>query len=219
MILYYITDRRQFPGSDTEQRRRLLEKIAEAARAGVDYIQLREKDLGGRELERLAGEAMAAVRQARRTGSTTRLLINSRADVALATGADGVHLPADDISPDDVRAIWASSTRNQKLETRNCLLGVSCHSLVEVERAEAQGADFAVFGPVFEKPGAVTQGVEALQRVCRRPQARMPVRALGGITLENAGECLRAGAAGVAGIRLFQQSDIASTVRHLLQLH
>ena len=218
MILYYITDRRQFQGSAAAQRRRVLEKIAAAARAGVDTIQLREKDLGARELERLAAAAVAAVREAHRAGSATCLLINSRGDVALATGADGVHLPADDISPDDVRAIWGSSTRNQKLETRNCLLGVSCHSLVEVERAESQGADFAVFGPVFGKQGTGTQGTEELRRVCQRPQARMPVLALGGVTVENAGECLRAGAAGVAGIRLFQTSDVQETVRELRRI-
>ena len=92
MLLYYITDRRQFPGTPPEQRDRLLAKIAEAARAGVDLIQLRERDLSARELLQLAMEAVAAVRETRNAKRETRLLINSRLDVALACGADGVHL-------------------------------------------------------------------------------------------------------------------------------
>src|SRR3979411_839456 len=104
-LLYYITDRRAFPGDETAQRRLLLEKIAEATRAGVDYIQLREKDLPTSELEKLAREAVNIVR-----GSSqlkTALLINSRTDVALATQADGVHLRSDDILPSEVRKIWS----------------------------------------------------------------------------------------------------------------
>ena len=104
MLLYYITDRTQFPGDETSRRRQLLDKIAEAARCGVDYVQLREKDLSARELESLAREA---VQRTRETG--TALLINSRTDVAIAVGAAGVHLRGDDISPDVVRDIWPRS--------------------------------------------------------------------------------------------------------------
>ena len=100
--LYYITDRSQFPGNAQEQERRLLEKIAECAAAGVDLVQLREKDLSAGALEELALKAMAAV-----AGSRTRLLINTRTDVALACGAHGVHLPANDLAASDVRAIFA----------------------------------------------------------------------------------------------------------------
>src|ERR1039457_5951173 len=99
-LLYYITDRSQFRCDECARRRDLLGKIAEAARAGVDYIQLREKDLRTRELEMLAREVVAIVRE---NSSLTRLLINSRTDVALAAGADGVHLRADDVGPREVR--------------------------------------------------------------------------------------------------------------------
>src|SRR5438445_11381707 len=103
-LLYYITDRSAFPGDELSRRRLLLEKIAEASRAGVDYIQLREKDLTARELELLAREAVCIVRELGQP--RTGFLINSRTDIALATAADGVHLRADDISPQDVRKAW-----------------------------------------------------------------------------------------------------------------
>ena len=213
MILCYITDRRQFPGPESARRRRLLAKIAQAARAGVDYIQLREKDLPARELEELAREAVEVLLAARGSGHATRLLINSRADVALAAGAHGVHLRADDISPREVRALWALSSRNEKPGTRNPVVSVSCHTMPEVSRAAAARASFAVFGPVFEKQGARTPGgLDRLRRACRR---RVPVLALGGVTLENARACLDAGAAGIAAIRLFQQNDVGSVVRRL----
>ena len=99
-LLYYITDRSQFRGDERARRRDLLAKVAEGARAGVDYIQLREKDLSTRELEMLAREVVAIVRE---NSSLTRLLINSRTDVALAAGADGVHLRADDVGPREAR--------------------------------------------------------------------------------------------------------------------
>jgi len=106
LLLYYITDRKQFSGDEAEQREQLLAKIVEAAHAGVDYIQLREKDLPSRELEQLAGMALDVVRK---YGSKSRLLINSRVDVALAVGADGVHLRSKDISPADVQRIWRTA--------------------------------------------------------------------------------------------------------------
>lgn len=213
MILCYITDRTQFPGSESARRKRLLEKIAEAARAGVDYIQLREKGLPARVLEQLAREAMQVLLETRNSKLETRLLINSRADVALAVGAAGLHLRADDISPRDVRAVWAQASRNQKRGTRNPLIGVSCHTVAEVARAAAARVDFVLFGPVFEKSGSATsRGLDQLRRTCRQS---VPVLALGGVTLENAGLCRDAGAGGIAAIRLFQQNDIAGVVRRL----
>ena len=108
-LLYYITDRTQFPGDEHARRRALLAKIAEAARTGVDYIQLREKDLSARELEDLARESVGMIRQvgAENRALRTRLLINSRTEVALAADADGVHLRSEDVSPLTVRSIWA----------------------------------------------------------------------------------------------------------------
>src|ERR1700719_3716132 len=158
-LLYYITDRKQFPGDEDFRRAALLGKIAEAARAGVDYIQLREKDLSTRELELLAREAVQAVREASKLAPdpwplTPALLINSRTDVALASGAHGVHLRSDDITPQEVRATWGKCGARapaRALSPRKPLIGVSCHSPEEVKQAEADGATFAVFAPVFEK--------------------------------------------------------------------
>lgn len=202
MLLCYITDRRQFPGNEAEQRRRLLEKIAEAAAAGIDYVQLRERDLSGRELEVLAHEAAAAMRFA---GAATRLLINSRVDIALACQADGVHLRSDDIRASDARAI--AGTR------ANFIVGVSCHTPEEVRSAWSHGADFAVFAPVFEKEGRPGSGLDALRRACAA--APKSVLALGGVKTGNVASCVQAGAAGVAGIRLFQHSDVAGLVKSL----
>ncbi len=278
-LLYYITDRAQFPGDEPSRRRALLEKIAEAARCGVDYIQLREKDLTTRELECLASEAIRVIHEVR---PATRLLINSRTDVALAAGADGVHLRAGDISPRDVRgivekvtsiskggpqglkptslgdaggtaeavpfpkpdadgtveaqlnkpkstslpiavapspiSIRETSSNHYPLSTNHFLVGVSCQSGADVLCAETEGADFAVFAPVFEKkgrPDAVPAGMDALREACK---GQIPVLALGGVTLANAAACLKAGAAGIAAIRLFQENRIEEVVRALRAL-
>jgi thiamine-phosphate pyrophosphorylase len=209
--LYYITDRRQFPGDRHEQEQRLLAKIAECAAVGVRYVQLREKDLEARGLEDLARKAMGVL-----SGSQTRLLINSRTDVALACGAHGVHLPWNDLSASEVRSIFARAGRTEPV------IGVSTHSTAEVASAEAHGASFAVFGPVFEKSGSANhEGLEQLRRICHRAEAAqppMPVWALGGITLENVQQCVAAGAAGIAAIRLFQKNDVHALVKKLRSL-
>ena len=222
-LLYYITDRSAFPGDELARQRRLMEKISEAARAGVNYIQLREKDLPTRDLESVAREALALIKELRtehRKLSTT-LLMNSRTDVALAVGADGVHLRSDDISPQQVRSVWKKcgvETPVRVISTRDPLIAVSCHSLSQVAQAAVNGANFAVFAPVFEKrnaPGAPPAGLALLQQACHH---KIPVLALGGITLSNAQSCLDAGAAGIAAIRLFQENDIAEVVRRLRAL-
>ncbi len=205
--LYYITDRTAFPGDEPSRRQRLLAKIEEAARADIDYIQLREKDLPSRDLESLAQRAVCIIREAK---TLTRLLINSRTDIALATGADGVHLRSDDISPASARSIAQSATRNPQHESRSFLVAVSCHSTEEISRAESAGADFAVFAPVFEKFAANPAGLIGLRDTCK---IKFPVFALGGVSLSNAQACLDAGAAGIAGIRLFQENDVADVVR------
>lgn len=204
MLLYYITDRAQFPGTERERRHALLERISAAASAGVDFIQLREKDLSGRELESLARNAVKAVREA---SSQTRLLINSRTDVALAVGADGVHLRSSDISATGVRAIWRSAHAE-----RDPIIAVSCHAGDEVKRAVESRADFVVLGPIFEKGSAPAMGVEMLRSVSR---CGIPVLALGGVSLANAALCLESDAAGIAGIRLFQEGNLAETVAEL----
>lgn len=220
-LLYYITDRKQFPGDEDFRRAALLGKIAEAARAGVNYIHLREKDLSTRELETLAREVADLVRE---HSPRTRLLINSRTDVALVTVAEGVHLRADDVTPGDARGIVEIASHRRLTLTRTMtmtmtmtrfLVAASCHTVADVLRAESEGADFAVFGPVFGKSGAPeTQptGLVALSNACK---VRLPVFALGGVTMKNAASCLKAGAAGVAGIRLFQGNKIEDIVRAL----
>jgi thiamine-phosphate pyrophosphorylase len=215
-LLCYITDRSQLAHDEAAQRARLLEKIAEASQAGVDSIQLREKDLTTRELESLARKATAIIQELElRTENRelrTKLFINSRVDVAIAVSADGIHLPANDLNPADVRQICA--TQNE----RRLTISQSCHTPEEVQQAAKNGADLAVFAPVFEKksvPDTKPAGLEALRAACRH---NIPVLALGGVTLDNAADCLRAGAAGVAGIRLFQDNDIADIVRRLRAL-
>jgi thiamine-phosphate pyrophosphorylase len=215
-LLYYISDRAAFPGDERTRRLRLLDKIAEAASQGVDYIQLREKDLSARELESLARDAVQIILKLRNENRELRtaLLINSRTDVALVTAAAGVHLQADDVSPAEVRAAWKWGAGASNLP-RDPLIAVSCHSPREVIQAASNQATLAVFAPVFEKkdaPGTSAAGLEGLRQACR---ARIPVLALGGVTLENAKSCLEAGAAGIAAIRLFQENDIATVVRQV----
>jgi thiamine-phosphate pyrophosphorylase len=200
LFLYYITDRTQFQGDERERRERLLEKIAEAARCEVDYVQLREKDLSSRDLEALAREATKEIRA---HGSKTRLLINSRTDVALAVGADGVHLRSSDVSPEEVRRIWRAAKG-----TAEPIVAVSCHGGAEVVAAEKAGADFVVFGPVFGKKDAPEVGDAGL-RLPTMCCNEIPVFALGGVTAENAARCVQAGAKGIAGIRLFQENNVA----------
>ena len=217
-LLYYITDRSAFPGDECARRRHLLDKIAEAATHGIDYIQVREKDLSPRELESLAGEAARIIGDLRveNRQPRTALLINSRTDVARATAAAGVHLPANDVSPADIRKAWsARGAGAREISPRDAIISASCHSPEEVAEATANGANLALFAPVFEKkdaPGTIPAGLTALRQACR---ANVPVVALGGITLQNAGSCLQAGAAGIAAIRLFQENNIASIVRIL----
>ena len=226
MLTYYITDRSQFAGTEAERRTQLLRTIRQASAAGVDFIQLREKDLAIRDLELLARQALEAIR----AEGPARLLINHRTDVALACGADGVHLTGDDIAASDARAL--ASGRHA---TRQFLVAVSCHSAPEVLLAEAHGADFAVLAPIFGKVDPETNreisqgiGLGELRRAARRDEVpnrkieagdarnSFPIFAMGGIDLQRAPLCAAAGAAGIAGIRIFQQApDLASLVRSL----
>src|ERR1700691_961717 len=186
-LLYYITDRKAFPGDERMRRIRLLGKISEAASCGIDYIQLREKDLPTRELESLAREAMRIIRDGKPASGApqlaTALLVNCRTDVALASGAAGVHLPTNDVSPEEVRAVWAgkcgAGAPARELSPPDPLIAVSCHSPEEVLEAASSRATFAVFAPVFEKkdaPGPSPTGLNAIREACR---AKIPVLALG----------------------------------------
>ena len=176
---------------------------------------------------------MNTIREARKLATehwqpATALLINSRTDIALAIHADGVHLRSHDVSPQEVKEIWkqystekceagtpfdrlrAGSAR--QLSPEIPLIAVSCHSPAEVTQAAVNGAPLAVFSPVFEKKDATPTGLEALHQACKN---KIPVLALGGITLSNAHACLAAGAAGIAAIRLFQENNIAEVANQL----
>jgi thiamine-phosphate pyrophosphorylase len=185
----------------------LLETIRKAAAAGINWIQIREKDLGTRALAELVRLAGAATRE---TGA--RILVNDRLDVALAAGAAGVHLGEMSL-PVETVAEWRRSAG--RVEFR---IGVSCHSVEAAREADVAGADYIFFGPVFATPSKAgfgePQGIERLREVCRA--VRIPVLAIGGVTAENAHSCFAGGAAGVAAIRLFQESeDVSSVVNRL----
>lgn len=185
MIRYLITDRAQAGGLEA-----LLAILAHQLEAGIEWIQIREKDLADREL-------LAFAKQVKQLPNPhgSRILINGRTDIALASETDGVHLPDGSIAPSELR----------RIAPKPFLIGVSCHDLDGLRRAFQEGADFATYSPVFEsasKPGYGPRlGTGKLAEACRA--VKMPVIALGGITWDNAKECCDAGAAGIAGISLF----------------
>lgn len=194
---------------------KVLARIRAAVAAGVDWVQIREKDLPARELLALARAAVRAAAEAR--SSKVRVIVNDRLDVALAAGAAGVHLGGESLPARDV-VRWCRGGN----APANFLVGVSCHALEQACEAEDAGASYVFFGPVFDTPSkrpfGPPQGVSKLAEVCRAVQ--IPVIAIGGINGENGAECLRAGAAGVAAIRLFQEpSDPAELKSAIERLH
>ncbi len=187
MIRCYITNSQCLAAES------LLDAIARNLAAGIEWIQIREKDLSARALFELVD---AALKLPNPHGS--KILVNSRADVALASSAAGVHLP----SGSPPARFW-----RRPGFLVDFLIGVSCHSVEDVRQAEAEGADYVVFGPVFpprsKTARAEPRGLEGLRHAAAA--VRIPVLALGGVTRENSDACLSAGAAGVAGISLFQE--------------
>lgn len=199
--LCYITDRRSLAGKP------LIELVREAAAAGIDLIQVREKDLATRPLVDLVESAVAAAR-----GTPTRIVVNDRLDVALALGAAGIHLGRQSIPAKAAREVV------ERLAWPDFLIGVSCHSLEEAREAESSGASYILLGPIFATPSKVEYGpplgLEKLREVTAR--VRTPVLALGGITVERVRSCLEAGASGIAGIALFQAApSLRERVRDL----
>jgi len=215
MVLCYVTDRHSLAATESgEPQKSLSSKIEAAAAAGVDWIQIREKDLSGRDCALLTREALqrATKSQAGRA-ARTRIIVNDRVDVALTENADGAHLGEKSLPVAEAkRLVVDRGTRN------DFVIGVSSHSLEAARSAARDGADYLFLGPVFATPSKAAfgapQGLERLATVCR--EVSIPVLAIGGITLENASACLAAGASGIAAIRLFQDAqDISSLVQSL----
>jgi thiamine-phosphate pyrophosphorylase len=200
VLRYAITDRAAYGGSPAYRLDSVVRESARWAAEGIEFVQIREKDLAAGELAELTGRVLAAVRGA---GSGTQVLVNSRADVAVATGADGVHLTgaAGELSPEQIRTIYRAAGRS------NPVVSISCHTVEDVQRAAACGVEAILFGPVFGKTIEGVQvvmglGLESLRQACEAA-VNTPVYALGGVALERAHECLSHGATGVAGIRFF----------------
>src|SRR5215475_13612601 len=212
ILLYLITDRmaclRSSEITYDDLPRLQLDAIAEAARAGCQIIQIREKDMSAKAL---GAFTRAAIERARPHGA--RVLLNDRFDVAMAAGADGVHLRASSIPAREVRAAAAQ----QSLD--DFLIGVSTHSFAEARLAEDGGADFIVCGPVYDTPSkrafGPPLGLDVFAEI--RAAVEIPVLALGGINLSKYGEPLRRGAAGVAAISLFADADsLEQTIRSIV---
>ncbi|MGH9703538.1 MAG: thiamine phosphate synthase [Candidatus Acidiferrales bacterium] len=207
-ILCYVTDRRSLA---PELNGDLFPSIQAAISAGVDWIQIREKDLPTRSLLDLARKAVSSA-----AGKNTKILINDRLDVASASGADGVHLGGESAPVADV-VHWCRAGN----APHGFLVGASCHNSQETLAAERDGADYLFFGPVFDTPSKLAygppQGLDRLAEICLK--MRIPVLAIGGIRMENSGDCVRRGAAGIAAIRLFQNSeDLPAIIDSLRQV-
>lgn len=192
--LCYITDRSQLKDHSLES------CISAAVDAGVDWVQIREKDLPARRLLALTEKAVGhATEQGK-----TRVMVNDRLDVALAARAHGVHLGTRSMPAEIVR----------RMTPPEFLVGVSCHSLEEAKAAQTAGANYILLGPVFETPSKLNYGpplgVAKLHEVTK--QISIPVFALGGITLNRVAECRENGAAGIAGIRIFQDCKSIETL-------
>ena len=246
-ILCYVTDSKGLsPATPSDLSSALVQTIATLASAGVDWIQLREKHMPARDLSSLTREASRQpAAQPGRERPKPCVIVNDRLDVAIAERADGVHLGENGLPVNEAKlflesreaeqaaraglftpTVEGSVTAPRPLVTNqpapvNFLLGVSCHSVEGVTSAARDGASYVFFGPVFATPSKAgmgkPQGVAGLAEACR--SVSIPVLAIGGITLENAAACIKAGAAGIAAIRLFQDApDAAEIVKELRQL-
>jgi thiamine-phosphate pyrophosphorylase len=227
-LLCYVTDRRLLCATESSaSTAAILQRIEAAAVAGVDWIQIREKDLSGKNCAALTRSAIQIVgaKSAPSSSDTapplSNILVNDRLDVALAENARGVHLGEQSLPVREAKRL--SKMAGVASEGKGpFVVGVSCHSLDAAKAAASAGADYVFFGPVFSTPSKMSfgepQGIQRLTEVCR--DVEIPVLAIGGITLENAEECLSAGASGIAAIRLFQDTaDVTRVVKTLRQLH
>ncbi len=208
MLRYAITARLRTSVEESSREEAFLRQAQGLAETGVDFVQLREKDLEAGALALLARKLLTILRSYK---NAPKLLINSRADVAVAVGADGVHLTSatGSLTPADVRRLYASAGLPEPI------ISVSCHTLSDIRPAREAAASLILFGPVFEKVVSTTEtdsptetsvsegiGLNLLHLACATASPT-PVLALGGITEENTPATVAAGAAGVAAIRMF----------------
>jgi len=182
VIRYAISDRSQYPGDEQDRRTALVQQAERLSRAGVDFYQIREKDLGGSDLILLVEAVLVAARGA----GKMKVLLNGSEEDTLTAGADGVHL---------------SSNRADAIVESGLIVSVACHSLEDIRSANARLRHFALFSPVFGKGALEGVGLSALRDAAE--VGEMPVLALGNITPANAQACIDTGAAGIAGIRMF----------------
>ena len=198
---YLITDGNAVDSNFPESSRRLTELSQSAVQNGISYIQIREKNLNAANLFQLTNSIANVVQ-----GSSTRLLVNDRADVAVAAGADGVHLTSKSISVADIRSAFGD----------RLIVFASTHSESDIQRVVEQGADAVVLGPVFDSPGkGKAIGLDLLRRACAR-LSPFEIIALGGIDESNCEIVLDAGASGFAGIRAFDSAEKITSIAKLL---
>lgn len=201
-IIYLITSGTTTTSttSESDDFSQLLKLVEAAVAAEIPLLQIREKKLSARLLYELTTRAAALVH-----GSSTRLLVNDRADIASAAGADGVHLTGGSLSAGVIRQTFGSQL----------IVGVSTHAVVEAQQAQEGGADFVVFGPVFETESkrmfGEPQGLNKLAEVASNVP-ELPVIAVGGISIDNVDRCIQAGADGIAAIRLLNDAETLLSV-------
>lgn len=191
-LVYLITEGKATRENFNRQKGEILEIVETASENRIPLIQIREKKLSAKHVFELASEAVKILKN-----SETKLLVNDRADIALAAKADGVHLTE--------TSIYASIVR--RAFPKNFIIGVSVHSLAEAERAKSQKADFVTFSPIFNSPGkGEPKGLENLRRICEKLED-FPVIALGGIDKKNYKSVLETGAKGFAAIRFLNDAE------------
>lgn len=194
-IIYLITSGDLTSENFSQRSSRVLQQIESAIEAGISIIQIREKNLQAKFLFDLVIRAIDLSRN-----STTKILINDRADIALAANADGVHVTSTSIPTKVIRSNFP----------KNFIIGISTHKLEEVISAKIEGADFAVFSPIYHTPSKAEygepQGIEKLTEVVKTARD-FPVIALGGVKLENIPEISRTGANGISAISLFENTE------------
>ena len=213
-ILCYVTDRKLLAPAEGGTNTAILETIRKAIAAGVDWVQIREKDMAAGELLTLAQEAVRAGDGERVPRARKKIIVNDRLDVAIAASGAGVHLGRESVPVSEV-VQWCRKGN----APREFMVGVSCHSVTEARDAESAGASYVIFGPIFDTPSkrAFGEPVGIAQLALACAALKIPVLAIGGIDVRNARECLRAGAAGIAAIRMFQDSRNADELKNRIE--